>query len=115
MIPLAGSHSAAAKSVWFLSLPDPETIKTCPLLIKAMWTGLMGIRYGRVCHWPWTFDWAKDDDERRRIRVRKPNVAASNRLAVALDIVRSHFEECCSVFNVSMGCYRQFDGFCYHR
>src|SRR5215472_4809417 len=53
-VTVAGSKMAACKFVFVGRLPEPETISTLPLCKSAACTGLMGMRFGSVCHWPCT-------------------------------------------------------------
>ena len=39
--------------------PEPAITNIFPLCRSAVWIGLMGMEYGRVLHWPWTFTWAQ--------------------------------------------------------
>src|SRR5882724_4036603 len=59
--PVAGSKIPAWKFVFPATLPDPETIRTLPLCSSAECTGLMGIRFGSVCHCPCVLAWAAAD------------------------------------------------------
>src|SRR5437660_525014 len=55
---VTGSNTAACKFVFEGRFPDPETITTLPLCRSAACTGLMGMRFGSVCHCPCTLAWA---------------------------------------------------------
>src|SRR3981189_2175290 len=73
-VPVRGSNTPACKFVLLGRLPDPETTSPVPLCRSAACTGLIGMRFGSVCHCPCTFACAYS-------RVGKPakQAAAANR------------------------------------
>src|SRR6266403_1319558 len=54
-VPVCGSNTPACKFVLLGRLPEPETTSTVPLCRSVACTGLIGMRFGSVCHCPCTF------------------------------------------------------------
>src|SRR5215467_687423 len=77
MVPDAGSKIAACKFVLVGRFPDPDTISTLPLCSSAACTGLIGMRFGSVCHCPWTLACPVADGT--LAKERKPTTAIANR------------------------------------
>src|SRR5207247_2006769 len=76
MVLACGSHMAARKFGSVGRFPEPATINTLPLFITARWTGLIGIRYGSVCHRPATIVWARTAWAPKPARPRADKIAA---------------------------------------
>src|SRR5712664_3057042 len=51
-VPVCGSKTPACRFVFVGTLPEPETTSTLPLLSTAACAGLIGMRFGSVCHCP---------------------------------------------------------------
>ena len=54
-----GSQTAAWYCVTVGTLPEPDTISTLPLFMRARWIGLIGIGDANVRHCPCTPAWAR--------------------------------------------------------